>query len=47
MSHADFLKSPLPAPVDLPDIDITGPARFYNRELSWLGFNWRDTRAAK
>ncbi len=41
MSHADFLKSPLPQPVDLPDLDITGPGRFYNRELSWLGFNWR------
>ena len=41
MSNADFLKSPLPEPVDLPDLDITGPARFYNRELSWLGFNWR------
>ncbi|MEO3415600.1 RNA degradosome polyphosphate kinase [Roseovarius sp. CAU 1744] len=41
MSNADFLKSPLPEPVDLPDIDIAGPSRFYNRELSWLGFNWR------
>ncbi|GAW33267.1 polyphosphate kinase [Roseovarius sp. A-2] len=41
MTNADFLKSPLPEPVDLPDIDITGPGRFFNRELSWLGFNWR------
>ncbi|MDX1785290.1 RNA degradosome polyphosphate kinase [Roseovarius sp. ZX-A-9] len=41
MTQADFLKSPYPEPVDLPDLDISGPGRFYNRELSWLGFNWR------
>ncbi|MEC3861032.1 RNA degradosome polyphosphate kinase [Mesobacterium sp. TK19101] len=41
MTQADFLKSPLPPTVDLPDFDKAGPARFYNRELSWLGFNWR------
>ncbi|PYG30032.1 RNA degradosome polyphosphate kinase [Pelagimonas varians] len=41
MSKADFLTSPLSDAVDLPELDITGPGRFYNRELSWLGFNWR------
>ena len=41
MTNADFLKSPAPEPVDLPDLDVTGPGRFFNRELSWLGFNWR------
>ncbi|SFT47997.1 RNA degradosome polyphosphate kinase [Sedimentitalea nanhaiensis] len=41
MTHADFLASPFPPAVSLPDLDITGPGRFYNRELSWLGFNWR------
>jgi polyphosphate kinase len=41
MTQADFLKHPAPAPVDPGDLDITGPGRFFNRELSWLGFNWR------
>ena len=41
MTNADFLSAPMNAPAALPDLDITGPGRFYNRELSWLGFNWR------
>jgi polyphosphate kinase len=38
---ADFLASPFAPATEMPDLDVTGPDRFYNRELSWLGFNWR------
>ena len=41
MTHADFLNSPFPAPATLPEAETTGPRRFFNRELSWLAFNWR------
>ncbi|MDA5555206.1 RNA degradosome polyphosphate kinase [Shimia sp. MMG029] len=41
MTQADFLKSDFPAATAMPDLDISGADRFYNRELSWLGFNWR------
>src|SRR3990167_7900200 len=41
MTQADFLKADFPAAIDLPEAEITGPRRFFNRELSWLAFNWR------
>ncbi len=41
MTHADFLEADFPPAQELPDLDPTGPGRFFNRELSWLGFNWR------
>ncbi len=41
MTNADFLNSAFPAPVEMPALDPAGPHRFCNRELSWLGFNWR------
>ncbi len=41
MTEANFLKAPFPAPVTLAAEETTGPRRFFNRELSWLAFNWR------
>jgi polyphosphate kinase len=41
MTQADFLRTPFPEPQDMPDGAPNGAVRFFNRELSWLSFNWR------
>ncbi|MEM1273523.1 MAG: RNA degradosome polyphosphate kinase [Pseudomonadota bacterium] len=41
MTQPNFLTDVYPTPVDLADEDISGPRRFFNRETSWLAFNWR------
>jgi polyphosphate kinase len=47
MTHADFLTADFPPATALPGLDIEGPSRFFNRELSWLGFNWRVVEEAE
>lgn len=46
-TRADFLKHPIPEAQTVPDLDPNGPERFFNRELSWLGFNWRVVEEAE
>ncbi|MGN0932607.1 RNA degradosome polyphosphate kinase [Falsigemmobacter intermedius] len=41
MTQADFLSAPFADPVTLPESETEGATRFFNRELSWLAFNWR------
>ncbi len=40
-ANADFLHGEFPPPVEIPVSGRSGPKRFFNRELSWLAFNWR------
>jgi polyphosphate kinase len=47
MTEADFLRAPYPEPTQLPASATVGPKRFFNRELSWLAFNWRVLEEAK
>ena len=41
MIETDFLSAPVPRPRPAEGLDPAGPTRFFNRELSWLAFNWR------
>ncbi|MCX7559133.1 RNA degradosome polyphosphate kinase [Sulfitobacter sp. F26204] len=41
MTQTDFLTGRFPPAVEIPALDLNGPGRFFNRELSWLDFNWR------
>jgi len=47
MTDADFLRAAFPPAIDVPAEEIAGTKRFFNRELSWLGFNWRVLEEAK
>jgi polyphosphate kinase len=41
MPEANFLKPEYPAPLAVDPEDVSGKRRFFNREMSWLAFNWR------
>ena len=39
--NADFLKNNILPSQKIEGVNIKSSARFLNRELSWLAFNWR------
>ena len=41
VAEADFLRGDYPEPRNVPKELVEGPKRYFNREISWLAFNWR------
>ena len=41
VEETDFLRSDFPESRQMPESGTAGPNRFFNREISWLAFNWR------